>query len=186
MNCTHFQLSSSFDVGRAERVCDILRGTHDFASFSFQTKEEDDTTRNIEIDILPVNDLTFKHENSSQYDIYHFHFRSRAFLYNQIRRMMGVIISYASFGSLRLDEVQSMLDKPDSKSWPSQLYIAEPWGLYLSRMNYDKSSFRGTIKTNDEDGPKEEAFEDLIPCSIEMSDDLRRQQLKKVEIREQD
>lgn len=149
-NLTSFASNRCFDLDRAEEACDLLRGTHDFATFSYQTKETDDTVRTVEIDIVPANDLTFEREGSSQYDIYHFHFNSRAFLYNQIRRMMGVIICYAAYGSIRLDEIQSLLDIPDAAKWPEKLYIAEPWGLYLSRMKYDKSSFVGSKKTYDE------------------------------------
>lgn len=61
------------------------------------------------------------------------------FKYVKIRRIMGAIITYASFGRGGLDSIQELIDKPNAKYWPPFFLIAEPWGLYLSRMNYNKS-----------------------------------------------
>lgn len=52
---------------------------------------------------------------------------------------MGAIIGYASFDLIDLAGIKNLLDKPDTTSWPSHLMIAEPWGLYLSRINYPKT-----------------------------------------------
>lgn len=59
--------------------------------------------------------------------------------FKQVRRMVGAIVSYATYNSIQLSDIKQLLDKPNSYNWLSNMIIAEPWGLYLSRINYDKA-----------------------------------------------
>jgi hypothetical protein len=49
------------------------------------------------------------------------------------------MLSYATYGSIELSDIQYLLDNPSAKAWNAKLMIAEPWGLYLSKLHYDKS-----------------------------------------------
>jgi tRNA U38,U39,U40 pseudouridine synthase TruA len=71
-------------MDKFEDAANLLRGVHDFKSFSFQPAETEDTVRNLEIDVIPANETNFARERSSPIDIYHIHFKSRAFLHNQV------------------------------------------------------------------------------------------------------
>lgn len=67
-----------------------MRGVHDFASFCFKPREDDDTVRSLEVDVELANDMTFADENSSPVEVYHLHFRSRAFLHNQVSNLASL------------------------------------------------------------------------------------------------
>lgn len=149
-----------FDVGRAQEVINLLRGEHDFASFSHAPKATDDTVRKLEIDLSPANHNVMDIGRSSRFSFYHLHFRSRAFLHNQIRRIVGALVTYATYRKIELNHIQHLLDHPCTKSWSPKILIAEPWGLYLSRIEFDKSSFHGTIRTH-KNGVEEKA--ELFP-----------------------
>lgn len=72
------------DMDKFEEAANLLRGVHDFKAFSFQPRETDDTLRNMEINVIPANETSFAQERSNPIDIYHVHFKSRAFLHNQV------------------------------------------------------------------------------------------------------
>lgn len=67
-----------------EEAANLLRGVHDFASFSFQPTEKDDTVRELEINLVDANNSSFEQECTSSADLFHLHFKSRAFLHNQV------------------------------------------------------------------------------------------------------
>lgn len=77
-------LISRFDASRALEAIDLLRGEHDFRSFAHKPLEEEDTIRHLEINMTQEpqsqNDKNIQHPLT----IYNLHFKSRAFLYNQV------------------------------------------------------------------------------------------------------
>lgn len=53
--------------------------------------------------------------------------------------MIGSVLSYATHGRIELDHIKYLIDNPSPSNWTSKTIVAEPWGLYLSCINYDRS-----------------------------------------------
>lgn len=131
----------NLNLDKVEESIDLLRGEHDFASFTFKPTDPEDTVRNLEIQVTKESQPAIGlsgHQPHFPFDLYQFHFKSRSFLHNQIRRVMGTILGYASFQNIELSEIEKLLTKPSSMSWTSRFHVAEPWGLYLSRLIFDQ------------------------------------------------
>lgn len=147
-----------FDQEKAQEAIDLLKGKHDFASFGFKIQEGEETVREVDISLSPASIHGVDQERNYPFKFYHFHFKSRAFLYNQVRRTVGAIVSYASYRTIDICDIKYLLDNPASRNWKPSMTVAAPWGLFLSKINYDKSSFEGTIKTH------EDATEEKVEC----------------------
>lgn len=136
-----------FDYQRALEAINILKGKHDFRSFSGELKENEDPIRDLEIDLVQEEPNQLNWADSSPYISYQFHFKTRSFLYNMVRRVVGCILSYATSRTIGLEDIRDMLNNPSREGWKSNMFIAEPWGLYLSKIHWDRSAFEGAIKT---------------------------------------
>lgn len=136
-----------FDYQRALEAIEILRGKHDFTSFTTDLKEKDDPIRDLQIDLVQVEPDQLKWADSSPYTSYQFHFKTRSFLYNMVRRVVGCILSYATLRTIDLEDIRDMLNNPSRQGWKSNMFIAEPFGLYLSKIHWDRLAFEGTMKT---------------------------------------
>lgn len=138
----------SFDHQRALEAIEILGGKHNFASFTTRPKEDEDTTRDIQIDLIQEKPDQYCWSNSSPYLSYQIHFKAKSFLHNMVRRLVGCILSYASLKTIDIQDIHDILNDPGPDQWKSTMIIAEPFGLYLSKINWNKSAFEGTIKTS--------------------------------------
>lgn len=52
--------------------------------------------------------------------------------------MVGAIVSYACYDLVSLKLIKDLLDKPARNNWENGIQLAEPWGLYLSRINFKR------------------------------------------------
>lgn len=119
----------------------LYSGQHDFRSFAHRAGPETGTIRTVETSLeIEGNNDTFEDKSRYPYTVYRFRFKSDTFLWNQIRKMMGALLSYASYDRVGLDALKAMLDKPDLDSWNARMILAEPYGLYLRRLNYNRAS----------------------------------------------
>lgn len=50
---------------------------------------------------------------------------------------MGAIVSYATYQSVKFSDVKALIDVPSPLSWTGRLMVAEPWGLFLSKITFD-------------------------------------------------
>ncbi|XP_010862923.2 tRNA pseudouridine synthase-like 1 isoform X4 [Esox lucius] len=62
-------------------------------------------------------------------------FRSRSFLYKQVRRMTGALVAVGQ-GKMSVYGVKELLEAQDSLAYPQNL-TAPPDGLFLARVDYD-------------------------------------------------
>jgi len=116
----------------------LLNGEHDFRAFGFDCTDRDRTVRTLEAKMTMEEGVLFREDHSFPFDMYQFHFKCRSFLHNQVRRMVGAILSYASYDMTTFDKFKSLLDDPN-QPWPAGFILAEPYGLFLKRLNYNKS-----------------------------------------------
>ncbi|XP_034170086.1 tRNA pseudouridine synthase-like 1 isoform X3 [Pangasianodon hypophthalmus] len=73
-------------------------------------------------------------------------FKSRSFLYKQVRRMVGALVAVGR-GKLSVSQVQDLLDTRDSMAYPQNM-AAPPYGLFLINVEYNDSDlkpYRGDI-----------------------------------------
>lgn len=112
-----------YDLKIMKKACKALQGCHDFQNFS---KREQG-------DIKTIRNLIFADFNKEgEYLV--FNFKSRAFLRQQIRRMMTKILEVGS-GIISLDAFKQLFDTKDFISYQP----SDPIGLILWNIVYEKS-----------------------------------------------
>lgn len=112
------------DLERMQEACQVFLGTHDFTSFT-STKIDPRKDRNRTITRVEV----FK-EN----EIFHFILEGDGFLRYMVRMIVGTIIM-AGRHHEDYDSIKRMLDAKDKHECH---YKAEPQGLYLIEVKYEK------------------------------------------------
>ena len=153
----HLRKGQSFDLQLFKESLKLMEGTHNFSNFSkatglykFKTvngkrytkipRTEDEKIRVINfIDVierpppLPESVFPLYHDNNVLFlDIV---IKGEAFLYNQVRRMVGAAIAVAS-GKCDLGYLSDLISDPD-KGWDGGLITpAGARGLYLARVDY--------------------------------------------------
>nr|XP_023998259.1 tRNA pseudouridine synthase-like 1 [Salvelinus alpinus] len=67
-------------------------------------------------------------------------FKSRSFLYKQVRRMTGALVAVGQ-GQMSVSGVKELLEAQDSQAYPHKL-TSPPEGLFLTRVEYDRSDLQ--------------------------------------------
>lgn len=111
------------DLNIMKKACKELEGNHDFINFSKRDKEENKTIR--DMDSVSVNIV-------DGYLV--FSFKSRAFLRQQIRRMVRKIIELGK-GEIEYDDFLKLFDASKYYSYEP----VDPLGLVLWDIEYDKN-----------------------------------------------
>ncbi len=125
---------TSNNLNKMIKACKTFEGRHDFSNFSKQEKENEKTIRDIILASLRVDS-----------DFLIFDFKSRAFLRQQIRRMVAKIFEVG----LEIITFEEFLDLFN----PSKTYSyqpANPLGLILWDINYGKK-IQFTIDTKSQE-----------------------------------
>ncbi|MEF9852941.1 MAG: tRNA pseudouridine(38-40) synthase TruA [Hydrogenoanaerobacterium sp.] len=116
-----FQYFRPIDLVKAQSVCSVLTGTHDFAAFCGGKNTKEDTTRTIySFDIKKNGELV---ELAVEGD---------GFLYNMVRILAGTVIA-VNEDRLAIEDVSKMLDE---KCRRMQCRTMPACGLYLDRVFY--------------------------------------------------
>ncbi len=109
---------------RIEQALSFLLGHHDFKAFQSSGCSAKTTERVMRIAQVAAHE-----------DEVHLTFESNAFLYHQVRNMVGVLVSVGS-GRLDPDYVAKMLATGDVKM---RVRCAPPSGLYLTKVLYEEA-----------------------------------------------
>ncbi|XP_041747806.1 tRNA pseudouridine synthase-like 1 isoform X5 [Coregonus clupeaformis] len=67
-------------------------------------------------------------------------FKSRSFLYKQVRRMTGALVAVGQ-GQMSVSGVKELLEAQDSQAYPHNL-TSPPEGLFLTRVEYHRSDLQ--------------------------------------------
>jgi tRNA pseudouridine38-40 synthase len=113
-------VKNNLNVKGMKKACKALEGRHDFKNFSKYDKDEDKTVRDLMLASLNIDG-----------DFIIFDFKSRAFLRQQIRRMVAKILDIG-FERIRLEDFLDLLDPAKSYSYQP----ADPFGLILWDVSY--------------------------------------------------
>ncbi|KAM4741185.1 tRNA pseudouridine synthase-like 1 isoform 2-T2 [Anableps anableps] len=135
--------NTELDMDAMHEAAALLVGTHDFSSF-----------RAVNSDILfknPVKTMdVVAIQPGSSFAHSHFHrqihfweltFKSRSFLYKQVRRMTGALVA-AGQGLLSVSQIKQILDARDTLAYP-QGVVAPAQGLFLKSVDYKESAQSG-------------------------------------------
>jgi tRNA pseudouridine38-40 synthase len=114
-------IKDDLSVQNMKNVSDLMKGMHDFRSFTDQTTEEGSTL----VEIISFDIYESKETIT-------FHIVGSHFLWKMVRRMVGIVVE-AGRGNLNMEECRKMLE--GFSTVPAQ-FTAPPSGLFLQRVYY--------------------------------------------------
>ncbi|MCG8308221.1 MAG: tRNA pseudouridine(38-40) synthase TruA [Cytophagales bacterium] len=119
------------DIEQMKKGAKLFEGKHNFKKYCTRPTEKMDFEREIERSFIKENDLyraNFFPEKS-----YAYHIRSKGFMRNQIRLMMGQLLKVGK-GEITLSDLKESLTDPDDIPFDC---IAPPSGLILNKVNFE-------------------------------------------------
>ena len=128
----YMPVSSFPDAGVLNGYAKAIFGTHDFTAFASSRDESPSKFRDI---YLSEWDWM---EDAYSYPVLRYRVAGNAFMYHQVRSMVGTMLSLARDGK-SADEMKSILDSRDRSR---ALSTAIPDGLYLARISYDEAEYQ--------------------------------------------
>ncbi|XP_011707639.1 PREDICTED: tRNA pseudouridine synthase-like 1 [Wasmannia auropunctata] len=155
---TYHLRSYDFDIDRAKRGTQLFMGTKDFTTFSSKV-----TDRKIQY-VRALQAFTLEEAQplmpfdplSKNFTYWHFTCKARAFLYNQVRRMVGALIALGQ-GKITEKDITVMLQVPSHHNWNNRITPVPPNGLHLLNVEYDPDELtRCTISKEQAEKPESE------------------------------
>ncbi|XP_073944458.1 tRNA pseudouridine synthase-like 1 [Choristoneura fumiferana] len=137
----HFMRAYDFDIEKFKEGANYFIGVHDFTTFKRfdKLKQYKHNRREIKcIDVRPAcaQATSYTAKRDSIWEYWDVEFRGRAFVHNQIRRMMGTL-NCVAIGKLPPEEIKVMLQVPSKHSWHNHIQNCPPHGLYLCDVEYN-------------------------------------------------
>ncbi|XP_055845022.1 tRNA pseudouridine synthase-like 1 [Episyrphus balteatus] len=145
----YFIQDHNFDIEKFKEGANLFKGRHDFRTFmsTASSKQKIDkgpmfSIRSIsDIKVYPGRSLAVHPDATraeSLYNYWDLEISGRSFLYKQVRRIVGCLVSLACH-RIQLKDVYEMLTIPSKESWHPKCVMAPPFGLYLCKVHYDES-----------------------------------------------
>ncbi|XP_072749865.1 tRNA pseudouridine synthase-like 1 [Anoplolepis gracilipes] len=136
---TYHLRTYNFDIDRARSGTKLFMGTKDFTTFSAKTE----TKHKIQY-VRSLNSFTLEEAQplmsfdplSENFRYWHFMCNGRAFLYNQVRRMVGALFALG-LGKITEKDITVMLQVPSHHNWNTRITPAPSNGLHLLNVEYD-------------------------------------------------
>ncbi|KAJ0180290.1 hypothetical protein K1T71_003694 [Dendrolimus kikuchii] len=131
----------SFDIERFKEGAKYFVGYHDFSTFKRHDKlnpHKHNRREILSIDVRPGKPLLVSNIQGRD-NVFHYfdiEIKGKAFVHNQIRRMIGTLNTVAT-GKLQPEDVKVMLQIPSKHSWHSFIQNCPPDGLYLCNVEYN-------------------------------------------------
>uniref|UniRef100_A0A4W3GT01 tRNA pseudouridine synthase n=1 Tax=Callorhinchus milii TaxID=7868 RepID=A0A4W3GT01_CALMI len=122
-----------------EEAAQVLLGTHDFSTFrslNDETHFRSPVKTLLRADVTPGVSMSAQHDFHRHLEFWEITFRSRSFLYKQVRRLTGALVMVGQ-GRLTPRHIKELLDMRDSRAFPSDS-LAPPDGLFLKEVEYDE------------------------------------------------
>ncbi|XP_055725881.1 tRNA pseudouridine synthase-like 1 [Salvelinus fontinalis] len=120
----------------------LLVGTHNFSSFRALNSETPfkDPVKTLEKASLELGDAFVHKHFHRDIQFWELTFKSRSFLYKQVRRMTGALVAVGQ-GQMSVSGVKELLEAQDSQAYPHKL-TSPPEGLFLTRVEYHRSDLQ--------------------------------------------
>ncbi|XP_046754103.1 tRNA pseudouridine synthase A [Diprion similis] len=145
----------SFDVERVKSGIQLFVGPKDFQTFAgkIMNKYQNNPIVYVrKLDYFTVEKgqpLIIDDPLSAQFDYWDFRCGAKSFLYNQIRRMVGTLISLGQ-GIITEKDIRCMLQVPSRRNWDSRVKVLPPYALYLCQVGYDPLDLKKNIICEDQ------------------------------------
>ncbi|TMS38427.1 hypothetical protein L596_005156 [Steinernema carpocapsae] len=145
-----WRLPPGFDHRNAQQACNLFHGTHNMASFFKHSKRErrkdiETPTTTRTIFMVSVDQGGPYSIDNDIYDYYNVTIVSPAYLREQIRRMMALIVG-SGYGNVPNDMIPWLLNNPHPHNFFERgLHIAPPQGLFLADVVYDRRMFENPV-----------------------------------------
>lgn len=120
-----FEPNYKLDVFQMQESSKIFLGVHDFKNFVSGTRENYNCI---------IYDIHFMIENN----ILEIHFIGKSFYRYMVRNLVGALLDIGR-GKIEVEEVKEALNNPNK---PKQFSTALPQGLYLNKIEYERSKIR--------------------------------------------
>ncbi|XP_058487928.1 tRNA pseudouridine synthase-like 1 [Solea solea] len=144
--------NTELDMGAMRAAASLLVGTHNFSSFRVANSEMPfkNPVKTLEVaDIQPGCSFFHAHFHRD-IPMWELTFRSRSFLYRQVRRMTGALVAVGQ-GQLSVTQVKDLLEAQDPLAYQSGM-AAPAHGLFLTRVDYRDADMQLSQQTgNSED-----------------------------------
>ncbi|XP_005238023.1 tRNA pseudouridine synthase-like 1 isoform X1 [Falco biarmicus] len=134
------------NVPAMQDAAQFLLGTHDFSTFrslNSETPFQSPVRTILQVDIQPSSGFLSHHYEHRGLEFWELTFRSRAFLYRQVRRMVGALVAVGQ-GKLTPRHIKELLEIKDSRAFPSNA-MAPPSGLFLKSVEYNEADLNATV-----------------------------------------
>ncbi len=122
---------SLFPLERMNDLASVLKGTHDFTTFS--SSRDKSLSRMRDVYLSEWDEI----RDSYGCPILRYRVAANAFLYHQVRSMVGTMLSFLQKGMTK-DELRSILKKRD-RSLVHKTAASD--GLYLADVSYDRKKY---------------------------------------------
>ncbi|RWS04620.1 tRNA pseudouridine synthase-like 1 isoform X5 [Dinothrombium tinctorium] len=139
-----FLKNGSLNFREMAEVCELFRGTYDFSAFQAKTTDIRQTIKAIDtFEMKIINEktnCTLDPQKNNIDCILEFHVKSKSFLYRQVRRMVGCVVSVGR-NCLTKEKVFAMLKDPVNNPWKFGYFAVPSCGLYLNEVHYNEEDF---------------------------------------------
>ncbi|XP_062363488.1 tRNA pseudouridine synthase-like 1 [Cinclus cinclus] len=127
------------DVPAMREAAQFLLGTHDFSTF--RSRRGDGAAQNplrtlLQLQVQPAPAFLAQHYLHRELQLWEVQVQSRAFLYGQVRRMVGALVAVGR-GRLSPGHVRELLELKDSRAFPPSA-MAPASGLFLKSVEYSQ------------------------------------------------
>ncbi|XP_051967083.1 tRNA pseudouridine synthase-like 1 isoform X1 [Xyrauchen texanus] len=124
------------NINAMQEAAALLLGTHDFSTFRALNSETPFKNPVKTLDLAQLDPgLSFSQRHFHRdIQFWELTFKSRSFLYRQVRRMTGVLVAVGQ-GRLSIHQIQELLEARDSLAFPNNM-TAPAHGLFLTNVGY--------------------------------------------------
>ncbi|NWT59008.1 PUSL1 protein, partial [Erythrocercus mccallii] len=130
-------LGSPLNIPAMRAAAEFLLGTHDFSTFRSLHSEnasQSPVRTLLQLQIQPAPGFLSHHYQHRELEFWEVKVKSRAFLYRQVRRMVGALVAVGQ-GKLAPEHIQELLELKDSRAFPPYA-MAPASGLFLKSVEY--------------------------------------------------
>ncbi|XP_046881208.1 tRNA pseudouridine synthase-like 1 isoform X3 [Hypomesus transpacificus] len=130
--------NTELNVGAMREAASLLVGTHNFSSFRALNSETPfkDPVKTLDLVLLEPGEAFAHRHFHREIRFWELTFKSRSFLYKQVRRMTGALVAVGQ-GKLSISQLEKLLEAQDSLAYPQNL-TAPPQGLFLTQVEYQQ------------------------------------------------
>lgn len=127
---------TTLNISAMKEAAALLLGTHNFSTFRALNSETPfkNPVKTLELAQLGPGDSFSQRHFHRDIQFWELTFKSRSFLYKQVRRMTGALVAVGQ-GRLLVRQIQELLDAQDSLAFPYNL-TAPAHGLFLTNIEY--------------------------------------------------